>query len=354
MSIPRRKYGGIDWVFIPLTAVETAGEAQMRQLREKAQVEGLTVKEVNDIARVHARDLSAYNLNGELSSGLAKQAAENTRRGLKDTARSNFGNKISEEADRVISDLSRLKKIASDRATAVERIKTQTLSPTFMQRAGGLLEQAINIATLGSSRALMSVALQGAAKAANKAGTRMNALDLEKKLADDLKLIQDAAKKGASEEDIISKLQQFIKNNGEKPVLLLEAPKPSTLFATAGGRVTPVAQEAADIASVEAGKAKIPKTGPLYKQKVKEIQERLEPYLTPEEMKVIKMGPAAPKRDYGVPTVDSLPNVYANPRNVQNALRNKLERYLTPEEMEVIDFGPPPKKKKSLSDIYID
>lgn len=268
------------------------GAAQVRQLREKAQRDGLTVKEVNDIARTHAKDLSAYNLNGELSSGLAKQAAENTRRGLKDTARTNFGNKISEEADRVISDLSRLKKIASDRAKAVEKIKTQTLSPTFMQRAGGLLEQAINIATLGSSRALVSVALQGAKNAANKAGTRMNALDLEKKLVQDLKLIQEAAKKGVSEETIIKKLQQFIKSNGEKPVLLLEAPKPKPLFATPGGKITPVAQEAADVAAVEAGKAVPPALprGRRYNEKVQEAQENLGPYLRPDEMPVIRAG----------------------------------------------------------------
>jgi hypothetical protein len=51
------------------------------------------------------------------AENLAKQAAENTRKGLKSTARSNFGNKVYAEADRAISDISRIKKLAQDRAT---------------------------------------------------------------------------------------------------------------------------------------------------------------------------------------------------------------------------------------------
>jgi hypothetical protein len=320
-------------------------------LRRKALNDGLTVKEINDIARLHGRDLNAFNLNGELSSGLNKRAAENTRRGLKETVRSNFGNKIAAEADRAISDFSRIKKIAEDRARAVQKFEALRVRPTLLQKAGSLIEQAINIATLGTSRSLLSLAARNAAGGPSK----LNVLDLEKKLAKDLKIIQDAVKNGSSDETIIQKLQEFIRNNGEKPVLLLEAPKPTTLFATQAGKVTPVAQEAADIAAVEAGKAKIPKTGPLYRQKVKEIQNRLEPYLTADEMQIIKMGPKGKPKDTGLPTAEGAPDVYVNPKTQEEFLQNKLERYLSPEEMEIIDWGPKKKKTpRSLTDIFIE
>lgn len=328
------------------------GTAQMRQLREKAMREGLTVQEINDLSKIHGKDLSGFSkLTNELSSGLAKQAAENTRKGLKDTARTNFGNKVAEEADRVISDLSRVKKLASDRVRELDSFLKKNTSLTFRQKASNLIEQAINIASLGSSRALMAAVAKGGK--AVKTNT-LSAMDLEKRLTEDLKLIQEAVKKGASEDDIISKLQQFIKNNGEKPVLLLEAPKPSTLFATPGGKITPIAQEASDVAAVEMKKAKVPKQGPLYQKKVREIQDRLEPYLTPEEMQVVQMGPKG-KSDLGLPDAQTPPDVYTPPQKVRASLEQKLERYLTPDEMEIIDWGPKTKKKKkSLNDIYID
>lgn len=114
-----------------------------------------------------------------------------------------------------------------------------------------------------------------------------------------------------------------------------------------------MAQEASDIASVEAGKAKIGQTSEMYQRKVREIQDRLEPYLTPEEMQVIQMG-RKPKSDLGLPTANSTPNVYVNPETLRR-VQMKMEKYLTPEEMEIIDWGPGPKKKpSSLNDIYIE
>lgn len=328
--------------------------AEVRQIRDKAIREGLTTKEVNDLARRHASDLNAFSpLSGELSSGLAKQTAENTRQGLKTTARTNFGNEISKEADRAIADLSRLKSIAQGRAQAVERAKAMIVKPSMSQRVGGLLEQALNIATLGTSRgifhALANSTLKGAARTQNK----LSAIELEQMMAKDIKLIQEAAADGASEETIIRKLEEFIRNNGEKPVLMLEAPKSQPLFSTPGGKISPVAQEASDIAATETGRATTPRTSEMYQRKVAEIQDRLEPYLTPEEMQVIQMG-RRPKSDLGLPTANSTPNVYVNPATLKQ-IEMKLERYLTPEEMEIIDWGPAPKKKpSSLNDIYIE
>lgn len=93
----------------------------------------------------------------------------------------------------------------------------------------------------------------------------------------------------------------------------------------------------------------------MYKQKVKEIQDRLEPYLTEAEMKVIKMGNKGDRPKSNLPVAEGLPNVYTNPKTLNESLQTKLEKYLSPEEMEIIDWGPKPKKKtKSLNDIYID
>lgn len=272
------------------------GATLIRQIREKAQKEGLTVKEINDIARIHGRDLNAFNLNGQLSSGLTKQTAENTRSGLKTTSRTMFGNKIAQEADKTLSDLLRTKKLISDRAEAVERLKASIVDPTILQRLGGLLEQVINIGTLGSSRALMKTALQGA----GKAETKLDALGLEKRLAKDLKIIAEAMEDGASEQTIMQKLKEFLENNGE--VLFLgpgRAPESKPLFSTPGGKNTPNWQEAIDVTAVETGRAPTPTTDRrLGSYLQKKDAAMLDPvYTPPNELPVIKAGriPKKPK-----------------------------------------------------------
>lgn len=329
------------------------GVATVRQIREKANTTGLTAKEVDDIAVMSGRDLNAFNpLSNELASGVNKIAVENTRKGVKQASRDLFGDvdKNLKEADAAISDLIRFKTIRENRAKAVEAFNAARLDPTFRQKIQGLISQVVDIATLGSAKGLVSLALKGSANTVKK----MNPVEMEALLAKDLRLIQEASKKGASEAEIISKLRQFIENNGQKPVLLLEAPKLAPLFATKGGKITPVAQEASDIAAVESGAAKIPKTGPYYKQKVKEIQDRIEPYLTESEMKIIRMGNKNDRPKSNLPVAEGLPNVYTPPSKLRNALQNKLERYLTPDEMEIIDFGPAPKKKKTLNETFIE
>jgi len=312
------------------------GATQVRQIREKANGEGLTIKEVNELARLHAKDLNAYNpVTGTLSSGLAKQTAENTRQGVKETGRSLFGNKVSQEADRAMSDLLRVKAIAAKRANEVEKVRAGILDPTMRQRLNGLLEQALNIATLGTSRGILSAALKVTGKTSGKA----NALELEKQLARDLKLIQEAGAKGASEQTIIKKLNEFIVAQGEKPVLMLEAPKPRPLFGTEKGTMSQNLQEVVDINAVEKGAATQPKAGPFYQQRVREVQNKLEQYLTPEEMTVIQMGPKPRAQTSALSTAPDVPPA------VYSSAVAKMEKYLTPEEMEVIQWGPKPKSR---------
>jgi len=66
---------------------DAQGLSDMKALEEKANTDGLTSKELNDLAKEHGSTISGFNANGEAASGLSKQAAENTRTGLKTTAR---------------------------------------------------------------------------------------------------------------------------------------------------------------------------------------------------------------------------------------------------------------------------
>lgn len=63
------------------------GLSDMKSLENKAKINGLTSQDINNLARTHGGTINAFNANGEAASGLSKQAAENTRSGLKSTAR---------------------------------------------------------------------------------------------------------------------------------------------------------------------------------------------------------------------------------------------------------------------------
>ena len=200
---------------------EVAKLAKIRQLRERAINEGLTVKDINDLARIHGEDLNAYNLNGELASGLARQTAENTRMGVKSTARNLFGDKIAQEADKIISQNIRVKTLLNKQITATEKVRNRTLDPSFMQSTSALAEEALNVASFGFIRGMLASALRRGASA----GTRLDALALEGRLANNLKIINRAADPSASERTIISRLNEFVKNNKPKQLLALPAPK---------------------------------------------------------------------------------------------------------------------------------
>lgn len=84
---------------------DAQGLSDMKALVNKAKINGLTLKDINDLARTHGSTINAFNANGEAASGLTKQAAENTRMGLKNIARQGLGGAAAKALDAKLSDL---------------------------------------------------------------------------------------------------------------------------------------------------------------------------------------------------------------------------------------------------------
>ena len=188
------------------------GKARVQQLLAKGQKEGLSIREINDLAREHGRKLNGFNANGELASGLSKVAAENTRKGLKETARRQFNSPLFKEADSELSKLINVRDNISKMELAVNKAKQKIRSPKLMERVGSLFEKALNIGTLGTSRGF----LQAAGKAMGTIGNplRMDAVALEQMLAKNLTRLQKIADSDLPEDQIIQKLEQFLAENG--------------------------------------------------------------------------------------------------------------------------------------------
>lgn len=185
---------------------------KINQLKEKADTTGLTIKELNDLAKTHGQEINAFNANGQAASGLAKQAAENTRTGVKTTARDLFGNKIYADTDKALSSLIRSRDLADNMVENVNKLRQKVVERGFGERVGRLVFQIADKTSLGS--------LGGIVRAAIPRGEglkTMNALDLEKRLGKNLSTIQKLISENPSESDFIKSLEDILGKLPKKP-----------------------------------------------------------------------------------------------------------------------------------------
>lgn len=206
---------------------DVEGAAKMDQLLAKAQGDGLTVKEVNDLAKLHGRDLNGFNVNGELASGLKKQAAENTRMGLKATARQLFDNPAYKAADEQISNLIKTRDLVSDMAEKVNALQQKIVEPTLRQKLANLGAKAVDLVnkmSLGSVKELLSFAGRNVGGDVSK----LDALGLQKVLQRNLTALQDALSANATPEDIVKDLDAIINQNAPAEITSSVKSSPKT------------------------------------------------------------------------------------------------------------------------------
>lgn len=150
------------------------GLSKMKALENKAKINGLTYKDVNDLARLHGQEINAFNANGEAASGLSKQAAENTRMGLKSTARQGLGGDAAKALDSRLSDLYDTKALIDNQVEKVNAAAQKTPKQGAIPKIIGKGVQLANTLTgsplnaigkaaglAGSSGALSPVELEG-------------------------------------------------------------------------------------------------------------------------------------------------------------------------------------------------
>jgi|14_taG_2_1085336.scaffolds.fasta_scaffold10439_2 hypothetical protein len=183
--------------FDDLTEIYTKnGEAEkvalITQLREKAATTGLTVQDINDLARTYGIDgKNAFSKLGDPLTGVTAVRAENTRKGVKEAARSRSENReVFELLDGEISDLFKLqdssKKMAERVLALQNRVESKGLGASF----GNQLFQLIDILSFRSAGGILrSVGGQISPSRGNL--KTLNALELEKNLQKNLKKLDD-------------------------------------------------------------------------------------------------------------------------------------------------------------------
>lgn len=177
--------------------------ADIQDLIKKAKNEGLTRYEVNNIARLHGRELNAFNANGQLASGVTKQAIENTRSGLKQVARKGLGGAEAKLVDSQLSALYDTSKLIDKNVEAVNKLKQRIQERGLIEKIGYNFSKYADILTGGTIRGFVGGILP------RGAGYKvMNALDVEDALRANLDIVEKALK-STTDKELLNNLNQL-------------------------------------------------------------------------------------------------------------------------------------------------
>jgi len=189
-----------------LKSASPADATRIQQLKSKLSLEGLTLKEVNDLAREFGQARSGFNLSGTPSTSVTKQGFENVRTGLKDTVRDRLPNDLAKELDAKISSLITSRQLADDMVEKVNKLTQKVTSKNLVEKLAKGAVDTFNVLTLGGPRQIM-FSLLGLR---NQGFKTLNAIDLEKRLPKLLREL-DELNGIVDEREFVDKLQDFLK-----------------------------------------------------------------------------------------------------------------------------------------------
>jgi len=175
--------------------------------------EGLTVQDINNIARMHGTNLNAYNANGELASGLTKQAAENTRQGLKQTVVQNIKDPAMQAEfkayDAKMSSLYTVRDLSGKMAEKVNKLTQRLQKPNILQKLGSIIGQVGKISGIGD----IAQKLIGIEKVPG--ASTLNAVELQARLVKNLAKINEAL--GKDDAGFVKDVQDMLQSDKSTP-----------------------------------------------------------------------------------------------------------------------------------------
>lgn len=178
----------------------TADDARLADLQdviEKANKEGLTAREVNDISRMYNTEFGskAFSKTGDPLTSVNAQMYENIRKGVKDIARQGMGGSDAAATDKIISSLYNTRKLVEKNVEAVNKLKQRISERGLLEKIGHAASKYADILSGGSIRGFIGGILP------RGAGYKvMNALDLEERLSENLEIIRKAMESGSDNE----------------------------------------------------------------------------------------------------------------------------------------------------------
>jgi hypothetical protein len=179
--------------------------AEIKELSKKAAKEGLTNLEINDIARVYGKEFGekAFGKLGEPLTSVNAQLYENTRKQIKELSRQGIKGAEAQKADKLMSSLYNTQTLVKRNIEAVNKIKQKIAERGLLEKVGYNVSKYGDLLTGGTLRGFVGGLLP------RGVGNKVwNAIDIEKALENNLKIISDAIKSG-SDKEIVSILKSL-------------------------------------------------------------------------------------------------------------------------------------------------
>lgn len=194
------------------TTKDPASQLRIESLIDKAKSDGLSLKEVNDIAREYGSEFGqkAFSKTGDPLTSVNAQAYENTRSAIKDAVRQNIPDNATKILDQKMSDLLRTKDLVKkmvDRANALrQKVQERGVGEKIGRTVGTVLDVASGHALKGIVEKFLS----------RGTGLKtLNALDLEAFLSKNLEKINKASSAIDKIPESASKLKTVLKAPGK-------------------------------------------------------------------------------------------------------------------------------------------
>lgn len=191
---------------------DVSGEARIFNLLQKARKQGLTPSEIDDIAVEYGKAFRAKGFDkiGQPLTATNQQAFENIRKGVKETSRSFLDSDVAKLADKETSTLINTQKLVDRMENQVSKLEQRVKERGLVEKIFRGLGTAADVVTLGGPRAFITKLLFPS----NVGLKTQNALDIQRQLQNNLKLLQQMNKASDTElQRILNTLiQRFLKN----------------------------------------------------------------------------------------------------------------------------------------------
>jgi len=183
------------------TIADPVKKANIDELIVEARNNGLSRQEVNEISRIYNTEFGskAFGKNGDALTSINAQRYENVRKGLKTVARKGIGGEEAKLADEVISATYNTKRLVQKQVEALNKLQQKIKERKLLEKFGYIVAKTADIATGGVIRGVVGGILP------RGVGYKvMNALDIEKALEENLKVINRALEAKGKQEFIES------------------------------------------------------------------------------------------------------------------------------------------------------
>lgn len=177
-------------------------QLKIQDLLKKARSVGLTPSEINQLARDYGTEFKAKGFSkvGQALTNISDQAYENTRKGLKEVARSFLTSEKARKLDKEASQLLTTQKLVKTMKERVAALEDRIKKRGILESAGRLIGEGVDLATGGLVKGFLTKFFPS-----NVGIKTMNSLDLERELTKNLNLLNRLNKSPDSE------LAKFIK-----------------------------------------------------------------------------------------------------------------------------------------------